>query len=59
MRIWHSLNLKWDKRTLYNVLKFPFIVFVRIPIVLFFWGIEWINDWSEVITDKLPAWQIR
>ena len=51
------LNFRYDKRTLYNILKFPLIIFVRVPVTLFFWGIEWINDWSEVIHDKLPGWK--
>jgi hypothetical protein len=57
--MWQKLNFKLDKRTLYNVIKFPFIIFVRTPIVLFFRGIEWLNDKSWKITDKLPGWETR
>jgi hypothetical protein len=57
--MWQKLNFKWDKRTLYNVLKFPFIISIRTPIVLFFCGIEWLNDNAYRLTDKLPVWKIR
>jgi hypothetical protein len=48
-------NMKWDKRTAWNIVKFPFII-LGIPVTLFFWGIEWVSDWSEIVTDKLPKW---
>lgn len=57
--MWKMLNLKWDYRTLRNILMLPVILFIRVPVLLFFWGIEWINDWSEVVNDILPAWKSR
>lgn len=50
------LNFKWDKRTAMNIAKFPLIIVLRIPIALFLIAVCWLNDWSEVIMDKLPAW---
>jgi len=45
-----------DRRTAFNILKIPAIICLRIPVCLFFWFITWLNDWSEVINDKLPGW---
>jgi hypothetical protein len=50
------LNLCWDKRTAFNIMKFPFIICLRVPVTLFFIGIAYINDWSDVVNDKLPGW---
>jgi len=52
-------NLKWDRRTLFNILKVPFIILIRVPVILSIWGMEWVIDWSEIIEDKLPAWKTR
>jgi hypothetical protein len=52
-------DLKWDRRTLFNILKFPLIILIRVPVVLFFRGIAYIDDYSEVVIDKLPAWVPR
>jgi len=49
-------NFKLDRRTAFNILKIPAIICLRIPVCLFFWFITWLNDWSEVINDKLPGW---
>lgn len=49
-------NFKFDKRTLFNILKIPAILFIRIPIATFFMLIEYIYDWSDIINDKLPGW---
>jgi len=49
-------NFKWDKRTLLNILRLPFIICINIPVVLIIWGIEWLNDWSDIVYDKLPKW---
>lgn len=57
--MFEKLNFKWDRRTLLNILKFPIIIFVRIPIVLFFRGIQWLNDNEYKLTDKLPGWETR
>ena len=57
--MWKLFNFKWDKRTLYNVLKFPFIITLRVPFVLLLWFAEWVVDWSEIIADKLPTWETR
>lgn len=57
--MWKMLNFKWDKRTLYNVLKFPFIITLRVPIVLFLWFAGYVESKSNVISDKLPAWETR
>lgn len=51
-------NFKWDKRTARNIVMLPLII-LRIPIILFFWGIEWINDWSEWVADTWPAWKSK
>lgn len=49
-------NFKWDKRTMFNILKAPFIILIRTPIVLVLWTAELIYNWSDVIYDNLPGW---
>jgi hypothetical protein len=55
--MWKRLNFKWDRRTFKNILKFPLIIFLRIPVTLLFWGIEWVNDRSNFIHNILPGWE--
>jgi len=54
-----NINLKWDLRTLRNILIFPIILFVSVPVILVLWGMEWVIDRSEIIEDKLPAWKSK
>ncbi len=49
-------NLRWDRRTLYNVLKLPFIISIRVPVVLILMLAQYIEDWSDIIQDYLPGW---
>lgn len=55
----HELfNFKWDKRTAFNILKTPFIILIRIPIViLVLWPAEFIYNWSDIIDNNLPLWK--
>ncbi len=56
--MWKMLNFKRDKRTVKNVLKFPFIIMGGF-VTMFFWLIEYIHsEWSEVVCDKLPKWDM-
>lgn len=50
------LNFRCDRRTLFNVLKFPVIVCVRVPVGLFFRGIEWIDSYSDLVMEYMPGW---
>ena len=52
-----SLNIKKDKRTFRNIVLLPFTIFIRIPLVLLFWIIEWMAEWSDIVYDKLPGWR--
>lgn len=52
-------NFKWDMRTLDNILKFPFIICIRIPFVLIYWAVEWLHDNMEYWYDYIPAWKSR
>lgn len=50
------LNLKWDKRTAWNICKVLFIVMLRIFIVFFFWNVYWLNERSGTVLDNLSGW---
>ena len=54
--MWKLLNFKFDKRTAWNITKFPFIICLRVPVTCFLIIVYWINDWSDIISDKLPGW---
>lgn len=49
-----SLDIRNDKRTYWNFIKLPFILTLRIPLVLLFWFIVWLGEHVEYIT--LPGW---
>lgn len=55
--MWELLNLKFDKRTARNILVFPVIVFIRVPLVICYWVVEWLFHNMEYWVDKLPAWK--
>ena len=54
--MWKQFNFKFDKRTAKNIAVTPFIIFIRVPIVLLYWGMEWSVKHLEVIAGKLPGW---
>ena len=56
--MWELFNFKWDKRTARNIILLPILV-LRIPVVWFLWGIEWINDRADWIGDTWPAWKSK
>lgn len=49
-------NFRWDRRTAYNVLKLPFIICVRVPVVLILLLAQYIEDHSDILQDYLPGW---
>jgi hypothetical protein len=51
-------NFKWDKRTAFNIFKFPFIIVIRIPtVILVLRPAEFIYNWSDIIYNNLPSWK--
>ena len=57
--MWKLFNFKWDKRTLHNILKFPFIICIRVPFVLIYWAVEWLHDNMEYWSDYMPGWESK
>lgn len=51
------LNFKLDKRTLFNCIKFPFVICIRVPIVSLYLFLDYLADIGFI--DKLPAWDSR
>jgi hypothetical protein len=54
-----SLNILRDRRTVLNFVKLPFIICIRIPVVLIILLAQYIGDNSEVIDDFLPGWKTK
>lgn len=56
--MWQLLNIKLDKRTIYNVLfRLPVILCVRIWFVLLIWFFQWLTKWMEYVYDVMPGWE--
>lgn len=54
--MWKLFNFRWDRRTAYNVLKLPFIICIRFPVVLIMLLAQYIEDYSDIIDHYLPGW---
>jgi hypothetical protein len=50
-------NFKWDMRTARNIAVFPISILIRAPLVICYWGIEWLHDNMGYWVDKLPGWK--
>lgn len=51
-----SLDIANDKRTYINFIKLPFIVLIRVPIVLIIWFFVWLGEYLE--DDSHIWWQL-
>lgn len=52
-------NFKWDMRTLYNILKFPFIITIRPLFFLFFIVVDFAHNNMDEWDEYIPAWKSR
>lgn len=52
-------NIRWDRRTLYNVLKLPFIISIRVPVITLVILAQYIEDNGDVIEKYLPGWDSK
>lgn len=53
--MWRKFNFKRDKRTFFNFVKLPAIIFLRIPYVLIYYLLEYTVEKMQVAYDYIPG----